>query len=391
MLVVCALGAGIAQGFGRFSYPVLLPSLREDLLASYGSAGLIGTLNVGAYLIGSIVVMVASMRLPGHRLMAIGLSLTTMGLVVLATAGSVVQLAIGMVIAGFGGAGVWVPAPGVAASLFPLSRRGVATGASGVGIGVCMLIASQLGRVAPDVWGGESWRVVWWIMAGVAAVAVVALATVLRPPPVPTGAEPPTFDALRRVPAWRNIAFAYACFGLAYVLYISYLVAGTREDAGFSAAHAANVFGLMAASTILGGPLLGQLSDRVGRRPTLVAGFVAAAAGSASVLIGAEPWVALGAIVFGLAFSGLVSVIAAYIGDFSPPHQFASAFGAVTVAFAIAQAAGPFLGGWLRDRQGDFHWVFGVAALVWLAGGIACLGLAGRPRSRPDGSVPSAT
>jgi len=389
MLVVCALGAGIAQGFGRFSYPVLLPSLREDLLSSYGSAGLIGTLNVGAYLIGSIVVMVASMRLPGHRLMAIGLSLTTIGLVVLATAGSVVQLAIGMVIAGFGGAGVWVPAPGVAASLFPLSRRGVATGASGVGIGVCMLIASQLGRVAPDLWGGESWRVVWWIMAGVAAVTVVALATVLRPPVVPTGPEPPTFDALRRVPAWRNIAFAYACFGLAYVLYISYLVAGTREDAGFSAAHAANVFGLMAASTILGGPLLGQLSDRVGRRPTLVGGFVAAAAGSASVLIGAEPWVALGAIVFGLAFSGLVSVIAAYIGDFSPPHQFASAFGAVTVAFAIAQAAGPFLGGWLRDRQGDFHWVFGVAASVWLAGGVACLGLATRPQSRPDGSVPS--
>ena len=390
MLVVCALGAGIAQGFGRFSYPVLLPSLREDLLSSYGSAGLIGTLNVGAYLVGSIVVMVASMRIPGHRLMAIGLSLTTTGLVLLATAHSVAQLAIGMVIAGFGGAGVWVPAPGVAASLFPLSRRGVATGASGVGIGVCMLIASQLGRIAPDLWGAESWRVVWWIMAGVAAAAVVAIATVLRPPPVPTGAEPPTFNALRRVPAWRNIAFAYACFGLAYVLYISYLVAGTREDAGFSAAHAANVFGVMAASTILGGPLLGQLSDRIGRRPTLVGGFMAAAAGSASVLIGSEPWVALGAVVFGLAFSGLVSVIAAYIGDFSPPHQFASAFGAVTVAFAIAQAAGPFLGGWLRDHQGNFHWVFGAAALVWLAGGIACLGLVGRPRSGGHASVPSA-
>ena len=110
-----------------------------------------------------------------------------------------------------------------------------------------------------------------------------------------------------------------------------------------------------------------------------------------SVLIGSEPWVALGAVVFGLAFSGLVSVIAAYIGDFSPPHQFASAFGAVTVAFAIAQAAGPFLGGWLRDHQGDFHWVFGVAALVWLAGGIACLGLVGRPRSGADASVRSAS
>lgn len=389
MLIVCALGAGIAQGFGRFSYPVLLPSLREDLLASYGRAGLIGTLNVGAYLVGSIAVMVLSMRIAGHRLMAIGLGLTTAGLVVLATAHSVVQLAVGMLLAGFGGAGVWVPAPGVAASLFPLERRGVATGASGVGIGVCMLIASQLGRIAPGRWGAESWRVVWWIMAAVAAVTVVMLATVLRPPPVPTGAEPPTFDALRRVPRWRAIAVAYACFGLAYVLYISYLVAAVREDADFTASHAANLFGLMAASTIFGGPLLGTVSDRIGRRPTLVAGFAAAGAGSASVLIGAEPWVAIGAAVFGVAFSGLVSVIAAYVGDHSPPHQFASAFGAVTVAFAIAQAVGPYLGGWLRDQRGDFVWVFGVAVVVWSVGAVASLGLAGRPRGDRDASVRS--
>lgn len=389
MLVVCALGAGIAQGFGRFSYPVLLPSLREDLLSSYGSAGLIGTLNVGAYLVGSIAVMVLSMRLPGHRLMAMGLSLTTVGLVVLATAGSVGQLAVGMLLAGFGGAGVWVPAPGVAASLFPLERRGVATGASGAGIGVCMLVASQLGRIAPQQWGEESWRVVWWIMAAAAAVTVVALATILRPPPVPTGAEPPTFDALRRVPAWRSISVAYACFGLAYVLYISYLVAAVREDAGFTASHAANLFGLMAASTIVGGPLLGQVSDRIGRRTTLVAGFSAAAAGSASVLVGSEPWVAIGAVVFGIAFSGLVAVIAAYIGDHSPPHQFAAAFGAVTVAFAVAQAIGPYLGGWLRDHRGDFVWVFGVAAIVWLAGAVASMGLAARPRGGRATSVPS--
>lgn len=389
MLVVCALGAGIAQGFGRFSYPVLLPSLREDLLSSYGSAGLIGTLNVGAYLVGSIVVMVVSMRVPGHRLMAMGLSLTTIALVVLATAHSVGQLAVGMLLAGFGGAGVWVPAPGVAASLFPLSRRGVATGASGAGIGVCMLVASQLARVAPDLWGDESWRIVWWLMAAAAAVVVVGLATVLRPPPVPVGAEPPTFDALRRVPGWKAISGAYACFGLAYVLYITYLVAGVQEEAGFTASHAANLFGLMAASTIVGGPLMGQLSDRLGRRPTLVAGFVGAAAGSASVLIGAEPWVAVGAVIFGIAFSGLVSVIAAYIGDHCPPHQFASAFGAVTVAFAVAQAVGPYLGGWLRDHRGDFVWVFGGAALVWLLGAGCSLALAGRAQPSGDPSVRS--
>jgi MFS family permease len=391
MLLVCALAAGMAQGFGRFSYPVLLPSLRQDLLTSYGSAGFIGTLNVGAYLVGSIVVMVLSMRVPGHRLMASGLSLTSVALVVLATSRSVPQLAIGMILSGLGGAGVWVPTPGVATSLFPLERRGAASGASGAGIGLCMLIASQLARVAPDLWGDESWRVVWWIMAGLTAAVAVAAWVVLRPPPVPVSPDPPTFDALRRVPAWRAISAAYACFGLAYVLYVSYLVAGVQEDADFSPAHAANVFGVMAATTILGGPLLGQVSDAVGRRSTLIAGFLGAAAGAASVLTDAEPWVTLGAVMFGLAFSGLVSVIAAYVGDHSPPHQFASAFGAVTVAFAIAQAAGPYLGGWLRDQSGDFTIVFTVSVIVWLVGAACCFGLASssHPERRDVRPAPS--
>lgn len=383
MLVICGAAAGVAQGFGRFSYPVLLPSLRDGFLDSYAMAGFIGTLNVAAYLVGSIVVMVVGMHLPGRRLMGIGLILTTTALVVMATAHSVAQLAIGMVIGGLGGAGVWVPAPGVATSLFPPARRGVATGVTGVGIGVSMLAASQLARVAPSWWGDESWRVVWWLMAGGAALVAVATWTLLRPPPVPVSAEPPTLRALQHVPGWKALSVAYACFGLAYVLYLSYLTSALRDDAGFTTGHAANVFGLMAATTIFGGPALGQLSDRIGRRPTMIGGFLAAAAGSTAILTEREPFVALGAVVFGLAFSGLVTLIAAYIGDHTTPQQFASAFGTITVAFAVAQAVGPYLGGWLRDRRGDFVAVYTVAAVVWVLGAVCCLGLVqATPRRR---------
>lgn len=143
MLVIYGAAASVAQAFGRFSYPVLLPSLRQDLLSSYGIAGLIGTLNVGAYLVGSIIVMVLAGRLSSQRLMSIGLTMTTVALVVMATTHSVFQLGVGMVIAGLGGAGVWVPAPGVATRLFPPHRRGVTTGVTGVGIGLGMFLSSD--------------------------------------------------------------------------------------------------------------------------------------------------------------------------------------------------------------------------------------------------------
>jgi MFS family permease len=136
----------------------------------------------------------------------------------------------------------------------------------------------------------------------------------------------------------------------------------------------------MAVTTVFGGPVLGQLSDRIGRRPTMLLGFTGAALGTLSVLTNREPFVSLGAVMFGLAFSGLVTLIAAYIGDHTTPAQFAAGFGTITVAFAIAQAVGPYLGGWLRDRRGDFVAVYAVATGVWVIGGLCCLGLVGARR-----------
>ena len=54
-VVVIALvmaGVCVAQSFGRFTYGVVLPAVRDDLLGSNRVAGLLGTVNVTAYLVG---------------------------------------------------------------------------------------------------------------------------------------------------------------------------------------------------------------------------------------------------------------------------------------------------------------------------------------------------
>ena len=68
VVALVACGAAVAQAFGRFTYSVLLPAIRNDLDHSNTIAGLLGTANVAAYLIGTMVVGALSARV---RLMSV--------------------------------------------------------------------------------------------------------------------------------------------------------------------------------------------------------------------------------------------------------------------------------------------------------------------------------
>ena len=102
-----------------------------------------------------------------------------------------------------------------------------------------------------------------------------------------------------------------------------------------------------AACQLVAGPVLGQMSDRVGRRPLLLVsqmgtfiGFLMLAwAGSAGLL-----WmVFLSRVVDGLT-AGNLSLAQAYISDVTVPEERAKSFGVIGVAFGIGFTFGPILG-----------------------------------------------
>ena len=136
-LAIVLASAMVAQAFGRFTWGVVLPDARDDLLdGSNTAAGLFGSLNVGAYLLGTIVVAWLASRSSLVGLVKVGLVLSTSGLVLASFTTRPAVLALALVIMGLGGAIIWVPVPGIAARQFPPERRGFATGIAGVGIGV---------------------------------------------------------------------------------------------------------------------------------------------------------------------------------------------------------------------------------------------------------------
>lgn len=374
VLALVMAGASVAQAFGRFTYGVLLPEIRDDLLGSNRAAGTVGTLNVAAYLVGTLAVAAASRRVGLVSLVRVGMCLSTAGLLLASTADSALALDLAVVAMGLGGAAIWIPSPRLAAAALPPKRRGLAAGLVGMGIGIGIVFAGWLADALRATGGDASWREVYRVEGVIGVVVLVAVLAVLRDPPLAPGHEPSQggalggVAALRRIDGWWQLVAAYAAFGFMYLLTFAFLVARLEDDSGFSASEASSMFALVGLAAVFGGVVLGPVSDRVGRRGTLVGGFAAFSVSVLAVLVGDQPWVLLGAVGVGASFSGIPSVIAAYVVDATDAHTYGPVYSVATLAFGIAQVAAPQVGGILADWQGSFTSVLLLSAAVAVVG-----------------------
>lgn len=99
-------------------------------------------------------------------------------------------------------------------------------------------------------------------------------------------------------------------------------------------------------------PVLGSLSDRLGRRPVLLISLAGAAVNYVVMAFATQLWM----LFVGRAIAGLTSaniaVATAYITDVSPEAQRARRFGLFNAMFGVGFIIGPVLGGVLGD-----HWL----------------------------------
>ena len=94
-------------------------------------------------------------------------------------------------------------------------------------------------------------------------------------------------------------------------------------------------------------PILGNISDRVGRRPVLL--FALAALGVDYIIMGLAPnitWLFVGRTLSGIAGASFIPAYA-YLADITPPEKRAQNFGIVGAAFGLGFIIGPAAGGFL--------------------------------------------
>lgn len=367
--------ACVAQAFGRFTWGVVLPDARDDVLGGSNTlAGFFGTVNVTAYLLGTLLMSWAASRATLVGLMRIGLTVSTFGLALASFAPNAAVLGVALFAMGLGGAVIWIPSPAIAARTLPPQRAGLAVGLVGSGIGLGIVFAGQLSSFldrrsgAPDLW-----QTVYRVELGIAVVVLIGAFTILRS----MGDRPSArggfggFAALRTVRGWVPLTVAYASFGFAYILVLAFLVARLEDDAGFSPAAATAMFSLVGVGSVIGGTTMGLLSDRIGRRVTLSAAYTTFAACGLLVLTGRQPWVAIAAVGAGLMFSGMPALIIAHVVDHTDTDSYGPSFSAATLAFGVTQMISPQIGGAIADATGSFTWVFALSAAVSLVGAAA--------------------
>jgi len=102
------------------------------------------------------------------------------------------------------------------------------------------------------------------------------------------------------------------------------------------------VFSLM---SMIAAPLWGRISDRVGRRPVLMASMLASALAYLWMGFASELWMLFAARAFAGACAGNVAAAQAYIADVTPPERRARGMGMIGAAFGLGFIIGPALGG----------------------------------------------
>jgi DHA1 family tetracycline resistance protein-like MFS transporter len=112
------------------------------------------------------------------------------------------------------------------------------------------------------------------------------------------------------------------------------------------------LFGVFALCQVIGGPIWGNVSDRIGRKRVLIVSQIGATIGWTMLAFAPTiGWVFVARIIEGFS-GGNISVTQAYVADVVEPEKRTRAFSYVGAAFSAGLIFGPASGGWLVEHYG---------------------------------------
>lgn len=377
-----ALGPAVANGFARFAYGLLLPSMRTDLGWSFTQAGWINTANALGYLAGAVLALSLIGRLGARRLFIGGLGLTALSLILSGLTQDFWALSAWRILAGIGGAPVFIAGGALASALFAGDERRSALavalyfGGGGLGMLICgVALPALLAR-----FGAPVWPEAWLMLGAMAALAAVPAWRAARLVPGRMGGAAP-LRARLPFAAMAPALFAYFLFGLGYTIYVTFLIAWMRAD-GAGWPQIGLVWSVMGAMVMASPFLWRGVLARADGGGAIAATMLASGAGvAAALLFGGPAGFLASAALFGASFFMVPTATTTFGRRNLAESRWGASLALFTVFFSLGQIIGPIAAGALADRLGGVEEGMIASAAILLLG--AASGAAQRRLPRP--------
>jgi MFS family permease len=341
----------------RSAPSVMMPQLSEAFgMTAMGVAAMSGLFYYG-YSPFSLVAGVALDRWGPRKVVPIGAAVVGIGALLFATGDSQVA-GLGRFLQGAGGVFALVGAVYIATTNFPASRAATLIGATQM-FGMAGGSAGQF-MVGPAIASGMQWNTFWIGMGVLGIVIAISLAWLLPDKKAAVSAPNSAGDTDWLRAAGRSLLIVFRnpqsilCGMIAGLLFIPTtifdMIWGVRylQDAHeFTYADAVLRSALVPFGWIIGCPLLGAISDRIGRRrPVIVAGAVVLFACLAWILYGdpdvLPPYIV--ALIAGIG-SGAAMIPYTVIKEANPPQYGGTATGVINfLNFTFSALLGPVFG-----------------------------------------------
>ena len=383
------------------SYAVFLVAFLEEFRWSRAETSL--AFSVSQLVGGASAPFVGALvdRLGPRRLVLLGGSVLTLGLLGSAYAGALWQIVVlyGVLMtlgANCLGLVVFVP---VLSRRF-VSNRGMAISIVQSANGFARAVSAPLAQLLISTVG---WRHAYLAQAALMGVLVWPLATLFRrdepsAPAAAPNAPSPGGGTVSARPQRRDWTLAEAIathhFWLLFTVYLctglgSFFVSlhqlAFAVDAGFDKLYAASVLGFGSFLAVGGTIVTGTVSDYIGREPSAILAYAVSITGVICALFITGPehaWLLwLHACFFGLTWGARGPTITAKTADLFPGRHLGTILGVITVGTGIGSAFGAWAAGWIFDVFGSYRIAFLASIASYLVGCVAFWALR-RPPTR---------
>jgi MFS family permease len=376
-------------GLGRFALGMLLPSMGISLDLTYSQMGLIGTGNFAGYMASVVLAGIVARIIGAKKTIAAGLALVGGSIIFISQAAGFVQILLLYAATGMGTGLANVPMMGLVSHWFTKDTRGRAAGTMLSGNGIAIVFSGLLIPWINTGPGPEGWRT-GWLVIGIISLCIAGIAALLlknspeelglsplgKPDPAPVGVSGTGKHSCDKTTPenphkWTmvHLGCIYAFFGATYVVYATFIVTALVDERGFGEGTAGTFWAVVGALSIFSGPLFGWLSDRLGRKITIIGvyllftiSYALAAATRSDMFL----FTSIG--IFGLAVWSIPTIMSAAVGDYMGAQNAVKAFGFITLFFGAGQIAGPALAGVLADTFGSFAPAFYLCAFLTACG-----------------------